>query len=261
MKKFIFFTILMLCGLTAAQAEDVYDSLARTAQKMRVEKNIAEKLAVETRKSGYSEDSVGKIRDMIAAGKYSAPEKYAEKVLEGIAKKAPEEAVVRAAEQIRSRYETAERITRRAGLSAEAEQTVTDAVADAITAGAKEQGLMKAAEALSVKESEKNETAVASMMLYREMVRYGVPDEKASEVAEKAVRSLSGSEIHGYRKNFSEQAGYMNSESLAERMGHDMSGSHGSGGSGSSGGGHGGGSGSGGSGGHGGSGGNGKGGH
>jgi hypothetical protein len=118
---------------------------------------------------------------------------------------------------------------------------------------------MKTAEAISVKESEKNETAVASMMLYREMVRYGVPDEKASEVAEKAVRNLSGSEIHGYRKNFSEQAGYMNSESLAERMGHNMSGSHGGGGSGSSGGGHGGGGS--GSGGHGGSGGNGKGGH
>ncbi|QAR33818.1 hypothetical protein EP073_10490 [Geovibrio thiophilus] len=256
MKKLIFFIMLIFYGFSSAGASDVYDTLAQTAQNMRVEKSIAEKLAAETKKNGYSEESVRTLAGIVSAGKYGAPAKYAEKVLEGIAKKAPEKAVLRAVEQIRSRYETASRIARKTGISGSAEESVTDTIADAMTAGAGEQGLMKTAAVIAARKTDRDETAKASMMLYREMVRYGVSDLRASEIAEKSAQSLESGEIYRYRKHFMQQAAHADAESLAESMGHEMSGSgsHGSenskhGGSsegGSSGGGHDGGSGGGG---------------
>ncbi|MCD8567309.1 MAG: hypothetical protein LRY50_02765 [Geovibrio sp.] len=243
MKKLIFFTVVVLCGFSSALASDIYDTLTQAALGMRVEKGLSEKLAAETRKNGYSEESVKILAEAISAGKYGAPEKYAEKVLEGIAKKAPEKAVIRAVEQIRSRYEAAERVAVKAGVSRSAEESVTDAAADAMTAGASEQGLMKTAAAASGRKTDKDEAAKASIMLYRELVRYGVSDPRASEIAEKSAKSMESGAIYRYRKNFMEQAGHADAESLAESMGYEMSGSgsHGSastGGSGSSGGGH-----------------------
>jgi hypothetical protein len=262
--KFLAIFFLMLTAIPAFA--DIYDDLGRTAENRGVEKELAMKLTERTRAAGYNAETIAAVTNALNAEIGASATRVSEKVLEGIAKRVPQQAVANAALKVKARFETALEVSKQAGLKGKQAESTANIAADALAAGASETSMMKTAKKISEISQDKEKYAVAVMSLYRDMLRYRVSEAKAAEVANRSMDKLSASEINSYRHQFMTNAGTHNAESMAETMqghmehgdsassmssgsgsGHGSSGGHsgsgggGSGGSGGSGGGHGGG--------------------
>ena len=255
MKKLI--TIILTLFAIHAFADEYTDTQTE-AVSAGVSVSVAESLAQKTKAAGYSTQNMIQIRNMIRTAQKTESVKMAEKTLEGIAKKVPEAKVMQALNMIQNRYAYAKELAEKTKVSAKYKEAFADAVADAMAAGAQKKGLDAMGESVAQSKQERNEYAMAVTAMYRDMMRYGVKDETASEVAVMAMKKLNVKQINEYRQNFMQNAGG-NAGAYAKSMGANMSkglgassmgsgggsgaggSSGGAGGSGGSGGGHGGG--------------------
>jgi len=257
--RLLLITAILLTAMSAFA--DIYDDLGGTALKNGADKALAAKLTERTRAYGFSTEDAAAIQNALSADTGMSATRVSEKVLEGIAKKVPHRSVVNAAQKVRARYDAASAVTKQAGLKGKAAQTAADISADALAAGGLESSLMATAGYIA-KEQEKEKYAAAALSLYRDMLRYGVTEKRAADVAAKSVRKLTADQIGEYRQHFMQNADSVNCNAMAETMhqhmekggsvsgmssqGHGTGGDHGSsggssGGSGGGGGGHGGG--------------------
>lgn len=226
MKKFLTLLIILTAAVCFA---DEYSEAAQAAAQAGVDRNMANMLEQRTRAKGYSRQNMDKIESMLSAQYGSSATKITEKVMEGIAKNVPEDRVTAAAEKVQSRYAAAEKVAVMAQVSKKVMNRVTDMTAEAMTAGAGLKNMEKTASALAEKKQNRDEYAVAVMSLYREMVRYGVPDAQAGDVAQKAMANMTAQQINEYRNAFMHGAGSMNAANMAQQMGMNMSKGYGAG--------------------------------
>jgi len=220
----------------------------------------------------FRHENTLRIQNMIQeAQKKGLPtEPMQNKVHEGIAKKADEEAIVRAVEQVQSRYENAYQHAR--GLFADPDQvrSMGNRFAEANAAGLTNEDAAMIMEQLQNRTRSTNneqafELAEETIKGARNMARQGVPSHAVANVYTNALKhDYQVKDMQVLQKSFANQARHGNPENVAHSFSQGISQGHGASGLGSggagagSGGGGSGGSGSGGSGGGGGGGGGGN---
>jgi len=254
MKKIIL-TMMITAICFFAYGSDIYGELEKSALSAGVSPETALMLAEKTRSAGFSSENLSKIQQSVTSIYTAGAQKTAEKVLEGIAKNVDQDRIVRAVEAVRSRYEKSLMLAEKTGVTQANRFRVAENLADAMAAGATEEKLSEIAEMVSQKESLKDSFAESTFSFYKDMMRYGVSEEKSFDVSRQALMNSSAENISSQHMEFNRQAGFMDPGSAAEHMQDKMnnmgSGNMSTGGmdSGGSGGGMGGGSGGGGSGG------------
>jgi uncharacterized membrane protein YgcG len=217
-KTALLLTVIYMLIFSPAAHADVYSGISRQAVNSGVEKSLAERLETQVRASAYKTENIETINGMLSSGSRLYSAQIAEKVLEGIAKNAPEDAVVKAALKVRSRYEAAAGIAEQTGVSLKAKNRVAVMTAEALAAGASPESLAGVASQVASKKQERDEYAETSIELYRDMVRYGVEDSRAKETVEESLRQYSSREIAELRSEFGKHAAYSNTNELAESM-------------------------------------------
>ncbi|BBO92193.1 hypothetical protein [Desulfosarcina ovata] len=194
------------------------------------------------------------------------------KAMEGMAKKAGEEQVVRAMETVRNRYAVANRMARSLPVESRID-AATRAVADSLAAGMQTADMEAVMAQLQVRtrqqtrnRAEKMELAIQTMQTVRTMARLGIPSTEVAETLGQALQNgYTYREMKQLRHRMAKQIRFASPRQIASQhagsigkggtsgssSGHGSGGGSGNGGSGggSGGGGSGGGSGGGGSGG------------
>jgi hypothetical protein len=192
----------------------------------------------------FREQNVLHIQNMIqeAQTKGLPTEPMQNKVHEGIAKKADEEAIVRAVERVQNRYETAYQHSR--GLFDDPQQvrSMGNRFAEANAAGLTNENAAMIMEQLQNRTKSMNrdqafELVEETVKGARDMARQGVPSPAVTNVYANALKhDYQAKDMQTMQQSFANQARYGNPENVAHSFSQGISQGHGAGGLGSSGG-------------------------
>ena len=240
MKKLIILSMFIITSAGLANAETIYENLYQNALKAGVSESTSRMLAERTDNAGFNEQDTAKISEVISGLYKAGAQSAAEKVLEGIAKNIAPARITKALENVQTRYNKAMQIASQSGVEMKNLETVAGVLAEAMAAGADEDNLAQISKSIKTKASDKNDYSESVFELYRDMVRYGVDNDKTYEVTTKMMNNLTSNEINNLKTNFNKKAPYSNVNNMAESMGYNaeqgMRGSSGQGSMGGSGG-------------------------
>jgi murein L,D-transpeptidase YcbB/YkuD len=172
-----------------------------------------------------------RIQNMIqeAQQKGLPPEPMQNKVHEGLAKKAPEEAIVRAVERVRDRYEYAYRHARELFNEPQQVRSIGNRLAEAHAAGLSNRDIARVMEQLQQRTREMNREqthalAEATLRGARNMARLGVTSEAVANVYARALQhAYQARDMETLQHSFTRQARQGNPENVARGFSHGIS--------------------------------------
>ena len=239
MKKILFCILLLLLWASPALSDEVEDRLgAMATEQQRTVTRAMINAGIDPEDSILMTQAMirNRFRDQytvraqqlaIEAKKGNLPvEPVMNKAFEGIAKKAPDEAVVRAMETVLSRYAYAYAHALRYTQQNTYQRKIGNAIAEATTAGLANGNVNQLMTQLQLSRQQRDryrdktdsdEFALESFQMARDMMRLGVPTDETEAVISQAIRQtgFTFQNMQQMRHRFREQASLVDPEQLA----------------------------------------------